>query len=87
MPVIGEEIGHLADGCGGNAGEHIAEISQWLNFMSLTGCDNAEQCCGGAAAVVRTGEEPVLAADGHAAQGVLAGIVIDVQSAVGGING
>jgi hypothetical protein len=31
------------------------------------------------AAVITPGEEPVLAADGHAAQGVLTGVVVDAR--------
>lgn len=86
LSAVGQELIELADRRGRDAGQDVAEIGERINPMPLTGGDETEQDGGGAAAVVRAAEEPVLAAEGHAAQSVLGGVVVDGQVAVGGVQ-
>lgn len=72
---------------GGNAGEHVAQISKWVDLVALAGGDEAEEDGRGVTAVVGAAEEPVLPSDRDPSQGVLGGIVIDGQVAVGHVNG
>jgi hypothetical protein len=59
----------------GNAGQRVPKVGEGFHIMALAGRDDAEEDRGGAPAVVAAGEQPVLAADGDAAQGVLGGVV------------
>src|SRR5437870_2908765 len=85
-PPIGEELVELTCRRGRDACEHVAEVGEGLDLVALAGGDEAEESCGGVPAVVGAAEEPVLAADGHAAQGVLGCIVVDGQVTVGGVH-
>ena len=55
----GEQFGQTAGGVGGDAREHIPQVSQRLNLVALASGDEAEEDRGGVAAIVRAAEEPV----------------------------
>ena len=74
--VVGRELPGVAEH--GEADQQVAQVGPGLDLVPAAGGDQAEQDRRGPAAVVGAAEEPVLSADGHAAQGVLAGVVVDV---------
>ena len=73
-PQIGWQQGRQAD-------EHVAEIDEGIVTVTLAGGQQAEEDGGRPTAAIAATEEPILAADGDASQGVFGGIVVDVQPA------
>ena len=51
----------------GDAAEHVAEVGFWVEVVQLGGFDEAVEGGGAFGATVRTGEQLILAADGHRA--------------------
>jgi len=88
-PAIGQPLIELAQGGGGDAGEHVAEIGERLQPGApgpLTGGDEGVEDGGRVPAVVGAAEEPVLSAESGAAQSVLGRIIVDGQVAVGRVS-
>ena len=58
-PAIGEEAIDLADGGGGDVGEHVAQVGEGIDLVTLAGGHKAEENGGSVSAVVGAAEEPV----------------------------
>jgi hypothetical protein len=71
----------------GDAGEDVAEIALRVEAVELGGLDEGEDAGGAVAALVRSGEEPVLAAEGDRADGALGGVVVDFDATVVEVSG
>jgi hypothetical protein len=71
----------------GDAGEDVAKIVLGVEAVELGGLDEGEDSGGAVTALVRPGEEPVLAAEGDRADGALGGVVVDLDAAVVAISG
>jgi len=75
LPAVGQEFRQAADGDGGDAGQHVAEVVERIDAVPLAGGDEAEQDRTGGPAVVAAAEQPVFSAQGDPAFGVLADII------------
>ena len=42
LPAVGQELVELAERGGGDAGEHVAEVGERIDLVSLAGGDEAE---------------------------------------------
>lgn len=70
-----------------DAGQNIPEIGLGIKAIEPGGPDQGVDDGGALAALVGTGEEPVLAADGERPDRALGGVVVDLQIAAVGIAG
>ena len=86
VPVVREKFYQLIHGMSIDAGQHVAEIVEHVDTMTLAGGDEAEEDRGGVATVFGSQERPVAAAHGNAAQGAFGGVVVDGQIAVCGVD-
>jgi len=55
---VWQELIELTDRRGGDAGQHITQVGERINLVTLSGGDQAEEDGGGASAVVGAAEEP-----------------------------
>lgn len=62
--------------------ENVAQIGERVDAVAFAGRDQREQDGGAMASVFASNEEPVLAADGDAAQCAFGGVVIRLQRTV-----
>lgn len=86
-PVPGGEVTDAVDGEVGDAGQNIPEIGLRIKAVEPGALDQGVDDGGALAALVGTGEEPVLAADGERPDRALGGVVVDLQIAAVGIAG
>ena len=77
--MVRQELIELIDRCGGDAGQHVGQVIERIDIVPLAGGNQAEQDRCGSAAIVAATEQPVLASQGDAADGVLRSVVVDVQ--------
>ena len=66
----------------GDAGEHVGEPGLRIDVVELGGLDQRVDRRGALAAAIGAGEQPVLAAQGDAAQRALGGVVGQADAAV-----
>lgn len=66
----------------GDACEHVGEIVLRVDAVELGAFDQRVHRCGPSAAGIGAGEEPVLAADGDAAQNAFGGVVVEREAAI-----
>ena len=62
FPDVGQEIAEALDVVGGKAGEEVEEVGVGVDAVSPGRFEEAEEGRGGAAALVASREQPVLAA-------------------------
>jgi hypothetical protein len=62
----------------GEAGEHVAQVALRIETVEFRGADQAVEGGGALAALIRTGEEVVLASQSDGTQGPFGGIVMCV---------
>ena len=66
----------------GDAGQHIGKPGQRIDVVELGGDDQAVEDGGAPAAAIGAAEQPGLAAERYAAQGVLGGVVGEADPSV-----
>lgn len=66
--------------------KYVAQVTERIDLVALAGRDQAGQDRRRGPAAIGAAEQPVFPADRHPPQGVLAGIVVDGQIAIGGID-
>jgi len=86
LPVSWEKLRQAIHGVGGDAGQNVLEIIEHVDLVALTRGDEGKQGRGGMAAVVAATEDPIFPSQRHPPQRVLAGVVVDRQVAVGGVD-
>ena len=69
----------MAGGIIGNADDGVRQPSLWIDPVQLSRFDEAEDAGGTVAALIGAGEQPVLAADGDAAERALGRVVVDLE--------
>src|SRR5258706_15558608 len=86
-PVPREQLVEPPGRVGSDAREQVAEVGLRIDAVELGGFDQAVEGGRPQAALVRAGEQPVLAAERHGTDGSLGGIVVDLQPAVVAVPG
>src|SRR5260221_3642075 len=86
-PVPREQLVEPPGRVGGDAREQVAQVGLRIDAGELGGLDQAVEGGRPQATLVRAGEQPVLAADGHGADGPLGGVVVDLRPAVVAVPG
>src|SRR5207302_5447537 len=82
-PSVGEDlVDAIHRPAGGELPEHVGDVRDRIDSLHSAGGENGERDSGALGALIRTGEHPVFAADGHAAELALDEPVIDLESAV-----
>ncbi len=71
----------------GQAGEHVAQVGLWVDATAATGFDDREQDGAALACLSLADEQPVLLADRRWPDGVLDGVVVDLDATVFEIHG
>ena len=81
-PIPGQQVADPPGGMIGQARQHVGKPGLRIDVVELGGLDQGVDGGGAAAAFVRAGEGPVVAADRDAAQGPLGGVVGHAQAAI-----
>jgi hypothetical protein len=81
-PAPAEEFVDAVDGMRGDAGEHVAQPGERVDAVQLAGLDQTIDGGGTLSAGVRSREQPILPAEGDAADGVFGAVVVDLQPAI-----
>ena len=66
----------------GEAGEHVAEVALRIEAVEFGGADQAIEYGGAFAALIRTGEEVILASESDGGESPFGGVVVDFQAAI-----
>ena len=82
LVVPRQQLVDLALGMVGDAVDGVAQPGFGIDLVELGGFDEAVDRGGAVAALVGAGEQPVLAADGDAAQRAFGGVVVDLEPPV-----
>jgi hypothetical protein len=87
LVVPGQQLVDLTLGMVGDAVDGVAQPGFGIDLVELGGLDEAVDGGGAVAALIGAGEQPVLAADGDAAQRALGGVVVDLEPPVVDVAG
>src|SRR5262249_7381646 len=82
LPVVWEQFGEPGNRMVSDARQDILEPCIGIDSQALTGCHKTPQHRAGAAALIASEEEPVVAAHRYAANAALGVVVVDLQIAV-----
>ena len=70
-----QEFGNPRNRMGGDPGEYVLQPGEGIDSSALAGGHKTPQHCGGFAAFIAAKEYPVVAANGHAADRALGGVM------------
>ncbi len=73
-----EQFFDAVDGMVGESGEHVAEVALWIEAVEFGGAGQAIEHGGAFTALIRTGEEVILASESDGTQGPFGGVVVCV---------
>ncbi len=61
LPVLRQQFRQPVHGMSGDTGQHVAQVGERIQLMPLAGGDEAEEDGGRVSAIIRAGEQPILA--------------------------
>jgi len=85
LPIPGQQVADAIDGMVGDAGEHVAQISLWIELAHLGGLDQGIDRGRANAAGIGAGKKIVFPSHRQWPDRPFGGIVGHLQSAVGGV--
>jgi len=62
--------------------EHVTQIAFRIQVVEFRGAEETVDCCGTLATIIGSGEEPVLAAQGHRTQCAFGGVIVNLKPTV-----
>ena len=82
QPAVGKEVIDLRSLCGGEPGQHVLHVLEWINVQALAGFDQAHDGRSRLSTLFRASEQPVAPRNDHWLDVAFAGIIANLDKRV-----